>query len=197
MTDSRSALTETLAELDILLERLGRSRATELDIDDLAREACLSPDVVVALLDGGEPPAEDFTARVVSRIKMLRETRLRPDGKPYSWQEIADSFGVSRASLSGLVSGHGKSGPLASTQAGIETFFFSEPTGFLSAEPASALNAALSQVVERLSREEALEHLGVQEVALRSAAGLSAGDWELVNMLIARLAQEARQRNTP
>ncbi|MFE3410980.1 hypothetical protein ACFXMT_22425 [Streptomyces mirabilis] len=203
MTESRSALAGTLHHLDALLEHQGKSRAEVLDVEELAREACLPADVVTTLLNGGDPPEQEFTDRVIGRIKMLRETRTRQDGKLYSWREIAESFNASPASISNLVSGHGKAGPLASTQAGIERFFFSEPTGFLSAEPASALNSALQAVVSRLQtslqggdhpgRNTSLEHLGVRGGALRSATALPDADWELVESLIKRLVQDAQR----
>ncbi|MFD6997583.1 hypothetical protein ACFWA5_15160 [Streptomyces mirabilis] len=46
-------------------------------------------------------------------------------------------------------------GPLASTQAGIETFFFGQPNGWLSAEPQASLDNALQSVLHGLEGEAA------------------------------------------
>lgn len=124
-------------------------------------------------------PAEDITDRIVRRIAHLRETRLRPDGTRHSYDEIAASYGASRASLSNLVNSRRKTpspqmpsrqplsqrtverrparsgGPLASTQAGIETFFFGQPNGWLSADPQASLNHALQPILHGLEGQAA------------------------------------------
>ncbi|MFF3000475.1 XRE family transcriptional regulator [Streptomyces sp. NPDC057950] len=134
-----------------------------LDVAQLSIDSGVPRDVVKMLLEGKEPPAEDITDRIVRRFDHLRETRLRPDGSRHSYEEIAAAFGASRASLSNLVNSRRKTtersaeqrtgrsgGPLASTQAGIERFYFGQPNGLLSAEPETALDDALQPVLRRL-----------------------------------------------
>ncbi|MFK0024706.1 hypothetical protein [Streptomyces sp. NPDC090798] len=178
MRETRRALAETLGRIGSLIAD-GRSRDDVLDVERLSNESGVPRDVIRMLLDGEEPPAEDVTDRIVRRIAHLRETRLRPDGTRHSYDEIAASYGASRASLSNLVNSRRKTpstqtpstqtpsrqassqqtverrparsgGPLASTQAGIETFFFGQPNGWLSAEPQASLNNALQPILRGL-----------------------------------------------
>ncbi|MFE2968578.1 hypothetical protein ACFXKC_33880 [Streptomyces sp. NPDC059340] len=183
MRETRRALAETLGRIDSLIGD-GRSRDDVLDVEQLSNESGVPRDVVRMLLNGEEPPAEDITDRIVRRIVHLRETRLRPDGTRHSYDEIAASYGASRASLSNLVNSRRKTpspqtsspqmsarqppsqqtverrparsgGPLASTQAGIETFFFGQPNGWLSADPQASLNHALQPILHGLEGQAA------------------------------------------
>ncbi|GHD55876.1 hypothetical protein GCM10010317_041570 [Streptomyces mirabilis] len=193
MRETRRALAETLRRIGSLIGD-GQSRDDVLDVEQLSKESGVPRDVVRMLLDGEEPPAEDITDRIVRRIVHLRETRLRPDGTRHSYDEIAASYGASRASLSNLVNSRRKTpspqmpsrqalsrqglseqvpsgqvpsqqtgerrparsgGPLASTQAGIETFFFGQPNGWLSAEPQASLDNALQSVLHGLEGKAA------------------------------------------
>lgn len=107
MRETRPALAETLSRIGSLIGD-GRSRDDVLDVEQLSNESGVPRDVVRMLLDGEEPPAEDITDRIVRRIVHLRETRLRPDGTRHSYDEIAASYGASRASLSNLVNSRRK-----------------------------------------------------------------------------------------
>ncbi|WP_255950616.1 hypothetical protein [Streptomyces odontomachi] len=202
MRDPRSALAETLRRIDSSLED-GRSRADVLDLDQLSADSGEPHEVVTTLLDGGQPPAEDIAERIIRRIEHLRATRRRSDGSPHSYEEIASSYGATRASLSNLVRKKtqgteqrtGRSGgPLASTQAGVETFFFGQPNGWLSADPASALNDALQPVLNLLRSTAGSEpYSDRRAVALRSAAALPDDQFELLEDVIAGLVRQARE----
>ncbi|WP_331751369.1 hypothetical protein OID55_41770 (plasmid) [Streptomyces sp. NBC_00715] len=206
MRDPHRVLAETLRHIDSLLTKEGRSRDEALDTRSLSVQSGVPQDVIVMLLEGKELPVEDITERIVSRMVHLRDTRLRPDGRRHSYDEIASSFGASRASLSNLVNSRRKApseaatgprssrlgGPLASTQAGIERFFFGEPNGWLSAEPASALNEALQPVLTALTATAA-ERDGVpRAVALRTAAALPDEKWQLLQGVIETLERQVR-----
>jgi hypothetical protein len=174
-----------------------------LDVGQLSADSGEPRDVIDMLLNGGQPPAEDIADRIIRRIEHLRATRRRPDGSPHSYEEIASSYGATRASLSNLVRKKTQgaeqrtgrsSGPLASTQAGVETFFFGQPNGWLSAEPASALNDALQPVLNLLrSTAESDPCSGSRAIALRSAANLPDDQFELLEDVIAGLVRQARE----
>ncbi|SFH07939.1 hypothetical protein [Streptomyces mirabilis] len=222
MRETRPALAETLSRIGSLIGD-GRSRDDVLDVEQLSNESGVPRDVVRMLLDGEEPPAEDITDRIVRRIVHLRETRLRPDGSRHSYDEIAASYGASRASLSNLVNSRRKTpspqmpsrqvpveqvpsqgtgerrparsgGPLASTQAGIETFFFGQPNGWLSAEPQASLDNALQSVLHGLEGEAAdpMARLrsthGLRELAAR-APQLAEDELQLVTDWIDTILQ--------
>ncbi|MFE4551556.1 hypothetical protein [Streptomyces sp. NPDC056785] len=214
MREARRGLAETLSHIDSLLGD-GRSREDVLDVGRLSLDSGVPREVVEALLEGGEAPAEDITDRIVRRFGHLRETRLRPDGSRHSYEEIAAAFGASRASLSNLLNSRrrtagrgaeqrpGRSGgPLASTQAGIETFYFGQPNGWLSAEPETALDDALQPVLRGLEEQAAdpmarLRHAhGLRRLAAR-APQLAEEEIQLVTdwidtILERRRAQDAR-----
>ncbi|GAX56220.1 hypothetical protein [Streptomyces olivochromogenes] len=235
MRQTRRALAETLSRIGSLIGD-GQSRDDVLDVEQLSNESGVPRDVVRMLLDGEEPPVEDITDRIVRRIVHLRETRLRPDGTRHSYDEIAASYGASRASLSNLVNSRRKTpspqmpsrqalspqvpseqvpsrqtgerrparsgGPLASTQAGIESFFFGQPNGWLSAEPQASLDNALQPVLRGLEGEadDPMARLrsthGLRELAAR-APQLAEEELQLVTdwidtILQRRNAQQVR-----
>ncbi|MGW4512254.1 hypothetical protein ACWEO4_09700 [Streptomyces sp. NPDC004393] len=210
MRDPRQSLAETLRDIDSLLSD-GKSRDDVLDVQQLSVNCGVPQDVVEMLLHGRHAPAENITDRLIRRIAHLRETRRRPDGSRHSYDEIASSFGATRASLSNLVNGRRSpretvqpardvrrrtsrsGGPLASTQAGVERFFFGEPNGWLSAEPESALNEALQPVLEGLRAAVDSDCGGSRATALRTAAALPDDEWELVERFINTLVRQVRE----
>ncbi|MEU6367028.1 hypothetical protein ABZ876_15165 [Streptomyces sp. NPDC046931] len=211
MRDPRQSLAETLRHIDSLLGD-GQSRGDVLDARQLSITSGVPQDVVEILLNGRQAPDEDITDRIIRRITHLRETRRRPDGSRHSYDEIASSFGATRASLSNLVNGRGRArgstqpareagqrqsrsgGPLASTQAGVERFFFGEPNGWLSAEPESALNEALRPVLAGLRTAGGPDsYSGNRAMALRTAATLPDDEWELVERFINTLVRQVRE----
>ncbi|MFJ5532908.1 hypothetical protein [Streptomyces sp. NPDC093261] len=210
MRDPRQSLAETLRQIDSLLGD-GRGRDEVLDVQQLSIDCGVPQGVVEMLLKGRRPPAEDIIDRIIRRIAHLRETRRRPDGSRHSYDEIASSFGATRASLSNLVNGRRSprgpaqpapearrrparsGGPLASTQAGVERFFFGEPNGWLSAEPESALNAALQPVLAGLRTTAGSDCQDSRAMALRTAASLPDDEWELVERFINTLVRQVRE----
>ncbi|MEU5191764.1 hypothetical protein AB0G83_32195 [Streptomyces klenkii] len=195
MKDPDAALAETLRRIDALLGRSGKTRDDALSVDDLAREAGISPLTVLALLECQHVSEEGVGERIRRRILHLRETHRRPNGSRYSYSEIGESFGSSGAAISAIVNGQSKSGPLAATQAGIEKFFFGQANGFLSAEAVPALNMALQSVLRRLEREadplaEILSSYGdVRGVALRQARDLPEERWNVLNATLKALLE--------
>ncbi|MER6441063.1 hypothetical protein ABT275_32450 [Streptomyces sp. NPDC001185] len=196
MRDSQAALTETLRRLDTLLQQAGKERDDVLNLEALSYESGIPPEAVTTLLQGDSVPEDDFGARIRSRITHLRETRRRPDGTRFTYSEIGEHFGSSGAAISALINGGGRSGPLAATQAGIESFFFGTPNGFLSAETAPALDAALQSVLRDLERadESSKDALfgfdDVRGVALRRAQGLPEHSWKVLQATLKALLEQ-------
>lgn len=204
MRAPRAALATTLSRIDGLLLDLGRTRGDVLDIGGLHRETGVPPDVITGLLRGEEVAEEPFGDRVRHRIRHLRDTRRRPDGTRPSYQEIATSFGLSGAAISAIVRSSAQGGPLAATQAGIETYFFGRPNGFLSVEAVPALDAALQPVLRRLRLEARSaagrtpasgaawlsDHDDVRGVALRRAHALPEKQWRVLNAALTALLEQ-------
>lgn len=207
MRDPRVALAATLSRIDGLLSDLGQTRGDVLDIDQLHRETGVAPDVIDRLLRGEEVAEEPFGDRVRYRIQHLRDTRRRPDGARPSYQEIAKSFGLSGAAISAIIKSSAQSGPLAATQAGIETYFFGRPNGFLSVEAVPALDAALQPILQRLQREAQLaagrrsepeaawlsDYDDVRGVALRQAHALPEKQWRVLNAALTALLEQENE----
>ncbi|MGW3308320.1 XRE family transcriptional regulator [Streptomyces sp. NPDC001073] len=194
MRDPRAALAETLDSIDRLRLKMGRSREDVLNVNELAQETTLSPDVVAALLNGQEVSEEAVGSRIRARLLHLRETHRRSDGKRYSYSEIGESFGSSGAAISAIVNGSSRNGPLAATQAGIEKFFFGRANGFLSAEAAPTLDAALQPVLKALERDISetrstplSEFDDVRGIALRHARDLPEEQWNVLNATLEAL----------
>ncbi|MGW0608702.1 XRE family transcriptional regulator [Streptomyces sp. NPDC002640] len=190
-------LTDTLQGIEDLLG--DRSREDLLDPAQLSVASGVPAEVVEMLLEGQTAPEESITDRIIRRIEHLRETQRRPDGRRYSYEEIAGSFGATKASLSNLVrrrnTEHRRAGgPLATTQAGVERFFFGTENGWLSAAPEIALNRALQPVLTALQQETRTETLVDQRaVTLRSAAALPDDKWRLVEGIVATLEAQVRE----
>lgn len=83
---------------------------------------------------------------------------------------------------------------MASTQAGIETFFFGQPNGWLSAEPRASLDNALQPILHGLERQAAdpMARLrsthGLRELAAR-APQLAEDELQLVTDWIDTILQ--------
>ncbi|MEU1535357.1 XRE family transcriptional regulator [Streptomyces fagopyri] len=201
MRDSQANLTETLRRLETLLQKTGKDRDDVVNVETLSYESGIPPEAVTALLRGESVPEEDFGARIRRRITHLRETRRRSDGNRYSYNEIGEHFGSSGAAISAIVNSGGRSGPLAATQAGIESFFFGTPNGFLSAESGPALDAALQPVLRELERgdEDGRDALfgfdDVRGVALRRAQGLPEHSWKVLNATLKALLEQDEQED--
>ncbi|WP_328930060.1 hypothetical protein OG429_39510 [Streptomyces sp. NBC_00190] len=199
----RFALAVTLREIDALLGD-ERSRDEVIDLDKLSIDSGEAREVVAHLLADQELKPERIGERIVRRLEFLRESRRRPDGTKPSYEDIAASYGATRASLSRLVNrmknaqdttqdaSHASS-PRADTQAGIETYFFGEPNGWLSRDPATALNDALRPLLAELRAAAGQAGYGPRTVALRTAAGLPPEQWKLLEGLISTLERQVRE----
>lgn len=145
MSDAHVSLAEARKRLEELTDRPGRLAET-LDVDDLSYRTGIPAATVAALLAGGSVPETGLGERVRQRLDFVRETRRRPDGKRYSLDELARIAGTSRQWLSEWRT----SGLPSLEHADRIRRHFDLPAGFLTADDAEALHAALQPVLREL-----------------------------------------------
>ncbi|MFE7853898.1 helix-turn-helix domain-containing protein [Streptomyces sp. NPDC057403] len=180
-TPATAALSAVVARVGTLADRLGVPHTEIFDTRRLSASSGVPEPVVKALL-GGRPAGEpDVQARFLQRLDLLRRTRLKPNGRRYTQQEIADGAGMSRQQAGALINGDRR--PTMEHCDAIQRFFRVH-AGFLTAEDPEALTTALQSteqdLLQRLAeREEAgtaadpleklLQDHGVRGIAWRAA----------------------------
>ncbi|KOT94651.1 XRE family transcriptional regulator [Streptomyces sp. NRRL F-4707] len=177
-----TTLTAVVARVGALADRLGVPHTEVFDVSRLSVASGVPEPVVGALL-GGRPAGEpDVQARFVQRLDLLRRTRLKPNGRKYTQQEIADGAGMSRQQAGALINGDRR--PTMEHCDAIQRFFRVH-AGFLTAEDPEALAGALQRTEQELLQqladrereaaadEDPLERLlqdhGVRGIAWRAA----------------------------
>ncbi|MBV1941088.1 helix-turn-helix domain-containing protein [Streptomyces sp. BV286] len=177
-------LPAVVARVAGLAERLGAPHNEVFDVRRLSVASGV-PEVVVRSLLNGRPAGEpDLQARFLQRLDLLRRTRLKPNGRRYTQQEIADGAGMSRQQAGALINGDRR--PTMEHCDAIQRFFRVH-AGFLTAEDPEALAGALQRteqdLLQRLAdrerranpaaAEDPLERLlqdhGVRGIAWRAA----------------------------
>ncbi|CAM5578055.1 Transcriptional regulator OS=Streptomyces glaucescens OX=1907 GN=SGLAU_27985 PE=4 SV=1 [Streptomyces glaucescens] len=179
-----AVLPAVVARVTALADRLGVPHAEVFDTARLS-VACGVPEPVVKELLRGRPAGEpDVQARFLQRLDLLRRTRLKPNGRRYTQQEIADGAGMSRQQAGALINGDRR--PTMEHCDAIQRFFRVH-AGFLTAEDPEALAGALQRTEQDLLQkladrereaaagapEDPLERLlqdhGVRGIAWRAA----------------------------
>ncbi|MFF4489324.1 helix-turn-helix domain-containing protein [Streptomyces sp. NPDC001544] len=176
-------LPAVVARVTALADRLGVPHAEVFDVRRLS-VACGVPDPVIRALLGGRAAGEpDVQARFLQRLDLLRRTRLKPNGRRYTQQEIADGAGMSRQQAGALINGDRR--PTMEHCDALQRFFRVH-AGFLTAEDPEALAGALQRTEQELLQkladreraaarlaEDPLERLlqdhGVRGIAWRAA----------------------------
>ncbi|WP_333775794.1 helix-turn-helix domain-containing protein [Streptomyces sp. IBSBF 3136] len=176
-------LPAVVARVTALADRLGVPQSEVFDVGRLS-VACGVPEPVVNALLVGRPAGEpDVQARFLQRLDLLRRTRLKPGGRKYTQQEIADGAGMSRQQAGALINGDRR--PTMEHCDALQRFFRVH-AGFLTAEDPEALAGALQRTEQDLlqkladreraaaeSAEDPLERLlqdhGVRGIAWRAA----------------------------
>ncbi|MGV9551786.1 helix-turn-helix domain-containing protein, partial [Streptomyces ardesiacus] len=126
-----TTLTAVVARVGALADRLGVPHTEVFDVSRLSVASGVPEPVVGALL-GGRPAGEpDVQTRFVQRLDLLRRTRLKPNGRKYTQQEIADGAGMSRQQAGALINGDRR--PTMEHCDAIQRFFRVH-AGFLTAE---------------------------------------------------------------
>jgi transcriptional regulator with XRE-family HTH domain len=165
-----SALPAVVARVTALADRLGVPHAEVFDTARLS-VACGVPEPVVKDLLSGLPAGEpDVQARFLQRLDLLRRTRLKPNGRKYTQQEIADGAGMSRQQAGALINGDRR--PTMEHCDAIQRFFRVH-AGFLTAEDPEALAGALQRTEQEL----------LQKLADRERAAAQAADDPLERLL--------------
>ncbi|MFD3440257.1 helix-turn-helix transcriptional regulator [Streptomyces sp. NPDC058685] len=168
-------LAASVARVAELAGKLGLSPGEVLDVHQLSEASGVPADVVSSLLDGRPAGEPDLQTRFLQRFDLLRRTRLKPNGRRYTQQEIADGAAMSRQQAGALINGDRR--PTMEHCDAIQRFF-KVHAGFLTAEDADALNGALQRTEQRLLQDYAgegdpLERLlqdhGVRGIAWRAA----------------------------
>ncbi|WSQ13448.1 helix-turn-helix transcriptional regulator [Streptomyces sp. NBC_01231] len=176
-----AVLSAVVGRVAALADRLGVPHAEVFDTGGLSVASGVPEPVVKALL-GGRPAGEpDVQARFLQRLGLLRRTRLKPNGRKYTQQEIADGAAMSRQQAGALINGDRR--PTMEHCDAIQRFFRVH-AGFLTAEDPEALAGALQrteqELLQKLAEREAaaalddpLERLlqdhGVRGIAWRAA----------------------------
>ncbi|EGX59015.1 transcriptional regulator [Streptomyces zinciresistens K42] len=180
-TTVTAALPAVVARVTALADRLGVPHAEVFEPGRLSVASGVPESVVKALLSGRPAGEPDVQARFLQRLDLLRRTRLKPNGRKYTQQEIADGAGMSRQQAGALINGDRR--PTMEHCDAVQRFFRVH-AGFLTAEDPEALEGALQRaeqdLLQRLAEREAaqaaedpLERLlqdhGVRGIAWRAA----------------------------
>jgi transcriptional regulator with XRE-family HTH domain len=142
-----AALTAVVARVTALADRLGVPHPEVFDTGALSVASGVPEPVVTALLSGRDAGEPDVQARFLQRLDLLRRTRLKPNGRRYTQQEIADGAGMSRQQAGALINGDRR--PTMEHCDAIQRFFRVH-AGFLTAEDPEALAGALQHTEQEL-----------------------------------------------
>ncbi|MFE0415078.1 helix-turn-helix domain-containing protein [Streptomyces tendae] len=157
--------TAVVARVGALADRLGVPHTEVFDVGRLSAASGVPESVVAALLSGRPAGEPDVQTRFVQRLDLLRRTRLKPNGRKYTQQEIADGAGMSRQQAGALINGDRR--PTMEHCDAIQRFF-GVHAGFLTAEDPEALAGALQR-----TEQELLQQLADRE---REAAAAASDD---------------------
>ncbi|MFF3503819.1 helix-turn-helix domain-containing protein [Streptomyces sp. NPDC003247] len=150
-------LSAVVARVTALADRLGVPYPEVFDTGRLSIASGVPESVVKALLSGRPAGEPDVQARFLQRLDLLRRTRLKPNGRKYTQQEIADGAGMSRQQAGALINGDRR--PTMEHCDALQRFFRVH-AGFLTAEDPEALAGALQHV-----EQELLQKLAAREAA--------------------------------
>ncbi|MFF8633304.1 helix-turn-helix domain-containing protein [Streptomyces pilosus] len=161
-TAPTAALPAVVARVTALADRLDVPHAEVFDVGRLSVASGVPEPVVKALLGGRNAGEPDVQARFLQRLDLLRRTRLKPNGRKYTQQEIADGAGMSRQQAGALINGDRR--PTMEHCDAIQRFFRVH-AGFLTAEDPEALTSALQHTEQELLQKLADRERGVTAVA--------------------------------
>ncbi|MES5818176.1 helix-turn-helix transcriptional regulator [Streptomyces sp. RG80] len=158
-----AALSAVVARVTALADRLGVPSAEVFHTGRLSVASGVPESVVKALLSGRPAGEPDVQARFLQRLDLLRRTRLKPNGRKYTQQEIADGAAMSRQQAGALINGDRR--PTMEHCDAIQRFFRVH-AGFLTAEDPEALAGALQR-----TEQDLLQKLADREKEPAAVAG--------------------------
>ncbi|MFF7497908.1 helix-turn-helix domain-containing protein [Streptomyces lavendulae] len=147
---ANAPLAATVTRVAELANKLGRARNQVFDLRRLSEASGVPTDVIKTLLDGRPAGEPDLQARFLQRLDLLRRTRVKPNGRRYTQQEIADGAGMSRQQAGALINGDRR--PTMEHCDAIQRFF-GVHAGFLTAHDADALTDALQRTEQQLLQD--------------------------------------------
>ena len=150
-------LAAVVTRVATLADRLGVPHREVFGTGRLSVASGVPESVVKALLSGRPAGEPDVQARFLQRLDLLRRTRLKPNGRKYTQQEIADGAGMSRQQAGALINGDRR--PTMEHCDALQRFFRVH-AGFLTAEDPEALAGALQH-----TEQELLQKLAAREAA--------------------------------
>ncbi|MFI6406898.1 helix-turn-helix domain-containing protein [Streptomyces sp. NPDC050548] len=162
-TTANAVLPAVVDRVTALAERLDVPQAEVFHVGRLSVASGVPDPVVRALLSGCPAGEPDVQARFLQRLDLLRRTRLKPNGRKYTQQEIADGAGMSRQQAGALINGDRR--PTMEHCDALQRFFRVH-AGFLTAEDPEALAGALQR-----TEQELLQKLADRERAAAETAG--------------------------
>ncbi|CAL9630491.1 MULTISPECIES: helix-turn-helix domain-containing protein [Streptomyces] len=165
-----AVLPAVVSRVTALADRLGVPHAEVFDTGRLSVASGVPEPVVKALLSGRPAGEPDVQARFLQRLDLLRRTRLKPNGRKYTQQEIADGAGMSRQQAGALINGDRR--PTMEHCDALQRFFRVH-AGFLTAEDPEALVSALQHTEQEL----------LQKLADREREAAAAADDPLERLL--------------
>ncbi|MGW0610896.1 helix-turn-helix domain-containing protein [Streptomyces sp. NPDC002788] len=165
-----AVLPAVVSRVTALADRLGVPHPEVFDTGRLSVASGVPEPVVKALLSGRPAGEPDVQARFLQRLDLLRRTRLKPNGRRYTQQEIADGAGMSRQQAGALINGDRR--PTMEHCDALQRFFRVH-AGFLTAEDPEALVGALQNIEQEL----------LQKLADREREAAAAADDPLERLL--------------
>ncbi|MEU3408002.1 MULTISPECIES: helix-turn-helix transcriptional regulator [unclassified Streptomyces] len=147
---ANAPLAATVTRVAELANKMGRDPNQVFDLRRLSEASGVPTDVIRSLLDGRRAGEPDLQARFLQRLDLLRRTRVKPNGRRYTQQEIADGAGMSRQQAGALINGDRR--PTMEHCDAIQRFF-GVHAGFLTAHDADALTDALQRTEQQLLQD--------------------------------------------
>ncbi|MFE9250698.1 helix-turn-helix transcriptional regulator [Streptomyces sp. NPDC007088] len=167
-----------VAALTKQIEPLGTPPEALIDFDHIEETTAIPAGVVQRLFAGEVVPPEELDLSFPERLKFLRRTRPRDDGKPYSAEQLAYQVGISKPTMTAVL--RGDRNPNLEVNTALERFF-DVPSGFFTMSGAEALVKALERVSDQVLFLCRFRGVKVEHLALRGS--IATGDDELSQQL--------------